>query len=250
MRRLPRLTYGGLIALLALMCILALVSLPLLTRAREASRRTSCANNLKQMGLVFKMYAGESKHGRWPPLSPIPDNWMVDIRTVYPDYLADLSILICPGSPFATERTFRTYQGSVPGELHPGCVSSLFYIYTGYTVLSDEQALALFQGYEQDPAAVIAGQSLELEVPLWENSGRIHGTGESGIPVLWDRPFACEEAFAHRHPIGGNVLHMDGHVAFVPYSYYNNSNYFPMTRLCAETFGGVLPTMPSFCYGD
>ena len=32
-----------------------------LARAREAARRSSCQNNLKQMGIVFKMYAGENR---------------------------------------------------------------------------------------------------------------------------------------------------------------------------------------------
>jgi len=44
------------------------------------------------------------------------------------------------------------------------------------------------------------------------------------------------------------VLHLDGHVEFVKYSYYNNSDFFPVTRLSAETFGSVLPQMPMHCY--
>ena len=35
---------------------------------------------------------------------------------------------------------------------------------------------------------------------------------------------------------------------FVKYSYYNNSDFFPVTRLSAETFGSVLPQMPMHCY--
>jgi len=70
--------------------------------------------------------------------------------------------------------------------------------------------------------------------------------GQSGMPVVWDRIFPDEEFLSHQ-PAGGNVLHMDGHVEFVRYSYYNNSNYFPITRLSAETFGNVLPHMPGGC---
>ena len=48
--------------------ILAAILLPALARAREAARRASCQNNLKQFGLVFKMYANESGGGQFPGL--------------------------------------------------------------------------------------------------------------------------------------------------------------------------------------
>ena len=44
----------------------AAILLPALARAREAARRASCANNLKQWGLIFKMYANESKGQKYP----------------------------------------------------------------------------------------------------------------------------------------------------------------------------------------
>jgi prepilin-type processing-associated H-X9-DG protein len=83
--------------------ILAAILLPALARAREAARRSSCANNLKQWGLVFKMYSGESGAGSFPPMQlegelagrvTVAIAPMVD--AVYPEYLTDPSILICP----------------------------------------------------------------------------------------------------------------------------------------------------------
>jgi prepilin-type N-terminal cleavage/methylation domain-containing protein/prepilin-type processing-associated H-X9-DG protein len=92
-----------LLVVIAIIGILAAILLPALARAREAARRSSCQNNLKQMGIVFKMYAGEAKGERFPPINTVNCNnvlktWNASFRiyAVWPEYLADLNVLICP----------------------------------------------------------------------------------------------------------------------------------------------------------
>src|SRR5690606_17178593 len=58
-----------LLVVVSIIAILAAILLPALARAREQANRISCANNLKQMGLVFLMFSNEHD-GRFPKGSP------------------------------------------------------------------------------------------------------------------------------------------------------------------------------------
>lgn len=95
---------------IAIMAILAAVLLPSLARARESARRTVCANNLRQWGTVFKLFANESRGGRFPHHQPDEGAPIADDAPpwpkvsgpagieIFPEYIADPQVGLCPSS--------------------------------------------------------------------------------------------------------------------------------------------------------
>jgi prepilin-type processing-associated H-X9-DG protein len=255
-----------LLVLVGVVVVLAILILSALARPVGPRRCHSCQNNLKQMGLVFKMYANESK-GQFPPVSPVSGNWMVSMAAVYPEYLTDLTVLICPNSPnnhpgVFTLKDNREHSGAKIGAFHPDCATSLFYVYTGYELLRDEEAWALSYARATMPEGWLGrvdinvtarqGESVAppISVPKLQDTD-VNGSPRPSVPVsrvsvMWDR-IGTAKGDNNHPPAGSNVLYFDGHVEFKQFTDHNKSDEFPVTRVAAELFGPIAPQPSRDC---
>jgi prepilin-type processing-associated H-X9-DG protein len=141
---------------------------------------------------VYKLYSSESKGEKFPPMQVFncegevtPFNAVFDATQVYPEYLTDLNVLICPSAPGPSTALEAWDEGQTPsvhwhmsafsnnGRVEPCEVTDHPYFYMGFALsnsmfVTDEdfealehEAPILSEAIEMDPNA--ADQEWELD---------------------------------------------------------------------------------------
>jgi prepilin-type processing-associated H-X9-DG protein len=235
------------------------------------------------MGIIYKMYSNESKGEKWPAkVSKVASQsgascdpgggefcWMPNPGSIYPEYLTDAHVMLCPSDPEG-ESVFEPGWGGTwvndAGELDvrpaaDGCPNGwgafaedgdASYLYMGFAVPGNE----VLEGWG-DPGLLLAAlapvmlepdEDFTLDHPvdgpiqiyrLREgierflitdiNNPAASAQAQSELAAMWDIVMTEVTHFNHV-PGGANVLFLDGHVEFIRYP----SETFPVTEEFAE----------------
>ncbi len=214
------------LAFVVVVLCFALLYSDVVPRLREAASKASAENNFKQWGIVFNIYASESKSERFPPAVEIDGLWVPDLRVLYPVYLNEASICICPNmdSENLQEALRAALEREPPDWDTAHRIAGRGLIYTGFAMTTNQE----ISDFGEQIQTVRSAPDEDLQVGkntiyrLRSGVERFYLTAvgnpaataiaRSKIPILFENIFDRDHV---HYPEGGYVLFMDGHIEFL-----------------------------------
>ncbi len=149
-----RMKYGftkiELLVTVCMVAVLGALALPAGAKVRNGFERTSCQNNLRELGLALRLYAKENPAGRFPYQQVVncdgeilASSSMFNTSLMYPDYLTDWNVLLCPSANTVGDAvsewdtpsagaTSSEFAGN--GRVEPCEVTESSYAYTAWAI--------------------------------------------------------------------------------------------------------------------
>ena len=222
-RRSAGFTLVEILVVLAILGLLSAILFPVFARVREEGRRTTCENNLHQIGLALQQYTSDN-NGIYPALTGVdhftPQGDGVELKwsDMIQLYLKSTSVFDC-----------ATHTERYPAGCEPPYAGPMFEEITG-DYLYDWYRIPNAQGKTSDEI------KREMLVQLPAQTALVHDAGWIGEEKSLHYLQATEKedalgghiCYHSAHNGGANFLFADGHVQWLSVAQQANHSPFPL----------------------
>lgn len=154
-----------LLVVIAIIAMLVAILVPAVSKAIESARRSSCASNLKSVGVAFSTYAADHK-GDYPK-APEGGNLADIVKIAFSsNYVADMRVWVCPSDKLGSAGPISVFTGANIDEFNSDVNCSYAYV-NGYrigTPVTPSAAPLLFD-------EVNGGDAIESDLSTDDNHG-------------------------------------------------------------------------------
>jgi prepilin-type N-terminal cleavage/methylation domain-containing protein/prepilin-type processing-associated H-X9-DG protein len=204
-----------LLVVIAIIAILAAILFPVFARAREKARQTSCASNMKQLGLAGIMYktdydglidywymwAGSNIYFWWERWQP---------------YVKNQQIFICPSAPAISAWGLPAQYNTKATDYFP-----LWYQSTWWGIPAPIGGNAMGGGSLRGPAYSTAAYPSETmflrpaQVPALLEGYGVYNSANLNQAQIGYTGWTDTDTRSYRHNQGWNASFVDGHVRWI-----------------------------------